>query len=102
MRGIFFFKVRNFTCIIHTGCMDGGEIVHCNAHYGHDYPFGPNRYFSDFSDVCFGSHRSGRHFRTKLMSRYIGTSQNDQFDVRMQELVSKAKNPGGFLRKNVF
>ena len=49
MRGIIFFKVRNFTCIIHTGCMDGGEIVHCNAHYGHDYPFGPNRYFSD----CF-------------------------------------------------
>ena len=29
------------------------------------------------------------------MSRYIGAGQNDRFDVRMQELVSKAKNPGG-------
>ena len=82
--------------------MDGGEIVHCNAHYGHDYPFGPNRYFSDFSDVCFGSHRSGRHFRTKLMSPYIGSSPNGRFDVRFEELVSKAVNPWRFLRKNVF
>ena len=48
------------------------------------------------------SHCSGRHFRTKLMSRYIGVGPNDRFDVRIQELVSKAKNPGGFLRKNVF
>ena len=48
------------------------------------------------------AHRSGRHFRTELMSRYIGAGQNDRFDVRIQELVSKAKNPGGFLRKNVF
>ena len=36
------------------------------------------------------------------MSRYIGASQNGRFDVRIQELVSKAENPGGFLRKNVF
>ena len=28
------------------------------------------------------------------MSRYIGAGQNDRFDVRMQELVSKAKIPG--------
>ena len=28
--------------------------------------------------------------------------QNDRFDVRIQELVSKAKNPGGFLRKKRF
>ena len=48
------------------------------------------------------SHRSGRHFRTKLMSRYIGAGKNDRFDVRMQELVSKAKYPGGILaRANV-
>ena len=33
------------------------------------------------------------------MSRYIGSGQNNQFDVRIQELVSKVKNPGGFLRK---
>ena len=48
------------------------------------------------------AHRSGRHFRTKLMSRYIGADQNDRFDVRMQELVSKAKNPGGFFEKKRF
>ena len=36
------------------------------------------------------------------MSRYICFSPNGQFDVRFEELVSKAKNPGGFLRKNVF
>ena len=47
-------------------------------------------------------HCSGRHFRTKLMSRYIGAGQNDRFDVRIQEVVSKVQNPGGFLRKNVF
>ena len=47
-------------------------------------------------------HRAGRHFRTKLMSRYIGSSPNGRFDVRFEELVSKAENPGGFLRKNVF
>ena len=41
------------------------------------------------------SHRSGRHFRTKLMSLYIGAGQNDWFDVRIEELVSTAKNPGG-------
>ena len=48
------------------------------------------------------SHCAGRHFRTKLMSQYIGAGQNDRFDVRIQELVSKVQNPGGFLRKNVF
>ena len=49
-----------------------------------------------------GPHRVGRHFRTKLMSPYIGSSPNGRFDVRFEELVSKAENPGGFLRKNVF
>ena len=48
------------------------------------------------------SHCSGRHFRTKLMSRYIGAGQNDWLDVRIQELVSKAKNSRGFLRKKRF
>ena len=36
------------------------------------------------------------------MSRYIGAGQNDRFDVRIQELVSKVQNPGGFLRKKFF
>ena len=41
-----------------------------------------------------------RHFRTKLMSQYIGSSQKKKrFDVRIQELVSKVQNPGPFLRK---
>ena len=44
------------------------------------------------------AHRSGRHLRTKLMSQYIGSGQNNWFDVRIQELVSKVQNPGGFLR----
>lgn len=35
---------QNFECIIHSGCRGGGEIVHCHANYGHDYPFGPNQY----------------------------------------------------------
>ena len=48
------------------------------------------------------SHRPGRRFRTNLMSRYICFSQNGRFDVRFEELVSKAKNPGGFLRKKRF
>ena len=52
--------------------------------------------------ILVGSHRAGRHFRKKLMSRYIGSSPNGRFDVRFEELVSKAENPGGFLRKNVF
>ena len=29
----------------------------------------------------------------------LGAGQNDRFDVRIQELVSKIQNPGGFLRK---
>ena len=36
------------------------------------------------------------------MSQYIGSGQNNQFDVRIQEFVSKVQNPGGFSRKNVF
>ena len=52
--------------------------------------------------VAKTTHRTGRRFRTKLMSRYIGSSPNGQFDVRFEERVSKAENPGGFLRKNVF
>ena len=51
------------------------------------------------SEVATGTHRAGRHFRTKLMSRYIGSSPNGWFDVRFEELVSKTENPGGFLRK---
>ena len=41
---------------------------------------------------------SGRHFRTKLMSRYIGAGPNDRFDVRIQKL----KILGNFWGKNVF
>ena len=33
------------------------------------------------------------------MSKYIGSGQNNRFDVRIQELVSKVQNPGPFLRK---
>ena len=36
-----------------------------------------------------------RHFRTKLMSQYIGSGQNNRFDVRIRELVSKVQNLGG-------
>jgi len=36
--------VQGFTCFSHSGCRGGGEVVHCNAEYGHDYPFGPDRY----------------------------------------------------------
>ena len=57
--------------------------------------------FACISQSC-QTHRAGRRFRTNLMSRYICFSQNGRFDVRFEELVSKAKNPGGFLRKNVF
>lgn len=35
---------NGWACIIHSGCKGGGEIVACTANYGHDYPFGPNRY----------------------------------------------------------
>ena len=48
------------------------------------------------------AHCAGRHFRTKLMSQYIGSGQNDQFDVRIQELVSKVQKNGGLLRKTFF
>ena len=36
------------------------------------------------------------------MYQYIGSGQNDQFDVRVQELVSKVKKMGGILRKKRF
>ena len=36
------------------------------------------------------------------MSRYIGAGQNDQFDVRIQELVSKVQNPGSFFHFDTF
>ena len=65
----------------------------------------PSSSNSGFTLPCYGvwgSHCAGRRFRTKLKSRYIGAGQNDRVDVRIQELVSKAENPGGFLRKNVF
>ena len=48
-----------------------------------------------FRRKLFNSHRPGKRLRTNLMSRYICFSQNGRFE----ELVSKAKNPGGFLRK---
>ena len=48
------------------------------------------------------SHLPGRPLRINLMSRYICFSQNGRFDVSFEELFSKAKNPGGFFRKNVF
>ena len=44
----------------------------------------------------------GRHFKTNSMSQYIGSGQKKRFDVRIKELVSKAQNPGPFLRKDVF
>ena len=44
--------------------------------------------------VDTASHCAGRHFRIKLMSRYIGAGQNDQFDVKIQELVTKVKKNG--------
>ena len=31
--------VDNWNWVIRSGCNGGGEIVHCNANYGHDYPF---------------------------------------------------------------
>ena len=37
-----------------------------------------------------------------LCPAILGPSQNGRFDVRIQELVSKVQNPGGFLRKNIF
>ena len=48
------------------------------------------------------AHCAGRHFRTKLMSQYIGSGQNIRFDVRIRELVSKVQDLGPFWRKNVF
>ena len=34
---------QGFSCVIHSGCLGGGELVACAAKYGHDYPFGPDR-----------------------------------------------------------
>ena len=31
----------NWRCSIRSECNGGGEIVDCNANYGHDYPFSP-------------------------------------------------------------
>ena len=53
-------------------------------------------------DEASRSHCAGRHFRTKLMSQYIGSGQNDGFDVRIQELVSKVKKIGPFWEKTFF
>ena len=39
----FWVSTQDFTCFIHSECRGGGEVVHCNANYGHDYPFGPDR-----------------------------------------------------------
>ena len=47
------------------------------------------------------AHCAGRHFRTKLMSQYIGFGQKDRFDVRIQELFSKVQNSWGFLQTKV-
>ena len=61
-------------------CTDDDNEIHGNPGQGSEW----------------GAHCAGSHFRTKLMSRYIGVGPNDRFDVRIQELVSKAKIPGGF------
>jgi len=37
-------NVQDFVCLVHSGCRGGGEVVHCQGVYGHDYPFGPDRY----------------------------------------------------------
>ena len=37
-----------------------------------------------------------------LISRYVEIHQKNQFDVRIQELVSKVIFPGGFFGKNFF
>ena len=42
-------------------------------------------------NIYWCTHRSGRHFRTKLMSRYIGAGIKDRFDVRIQERYKKKK-----------
>ena len=31
--------VDGWGCIMWTGCDGGNEVVHCEASYGHDYPF---------------------------------------------------------------
>jgi len=36
--------VQGFACTMYTDCRGGGEVVSCSAQYGHDYPFGPDRY----------------------------------------------------------
>ena len=54
------------------------------------------------SKRTYGPQCTGRHFRTKLMSQYIGSDQKKKFDVRIQELVSKVQKNGGFLRKKRF
>ena len=40
--------------------------------------------------------------RLSTSATLIGSSQKKRFDVRIQELVSKVQNSGGFSRNNVF
>ena len=49
----------------------------------------------DKNQILLHPHCEGRHFRTKLMSQYIGSGQKNLKDVRIQELVSKVQNLGG-------
>ena len=35
--------VDGWGCVRWSGCDQGREVVHCNASYGHDYPFGDQR-----------------------------------------------------------
>ena len=35
---------QGFQCVVHSSCRGGGEVVACTASYGHDYPFGPDRW----------------------------------------------------------
>ena len=35
--------VEGWNCVQWSGCDQGKEVVHCNAVYGHDYPFSSQR-----------------------------------------------------------
>ena len=84
------------------------STVHCTVQHPNktlfrvNYP-SPNSFkpLKNIVLVC-NQHRSGRPLRINLMSWYICFSQNGRFDVSFEELFSKAKNPGGFFRNNVF
>ena len=43
-------NVQDFVCLVHSGCRGGGEVVHCQGVYGHDYPFGPDRWLQSLED----------------------------------------------------